>query len=386
MSLKSRQEIENEELSRLAPYACRAAESQGREYSEEEHPYRTCFQRDRDRIIHSKAFRRLEYKTQVFVYHEGDHYRTRLTHSLEVAQISRSIARTLRLNEDLAEAICLAHDLGHPPFGHSGQDVINKLMKAEGGFEHNRQSLRIVTVLEQRYPQFPGLNLSFEVLEGISKHFTEYDLPEGRGFYREGKPSLEAQLANLSDEIAYNHHDLDDGLRSGMISLSQLNKINLWSQVFDQVKKDFPLAGENLWISQTIRRLINQVVTDLINQTLINLQKASIKNLKDVRQHPKNLVGHSKALQSQIAELKRFLFNKLYKLYRVERMADKAERILTDLFKAYVHNPKILPTEVYEQVEKEKGNKRVICDYLAGMTDRYALDEHQKLFDPHARV
>lgn len=385
MTLRGREEFEKEEIQQLAPYACLSAKSQGREYEESEHPFRTCYQRDRDRVLHSKAFRRLEYKTQVFVYHEGDHYRTRLTHTLEVAQISRSIARMLRLNEDMAEAICLAHDLGHPPFGHSGQDVMNELMKGKGGFEHNRQSLRIVTLLEKRYPSFPGLNLSFEVLEGISKHFTDYDLPDGRLFHREGQPSLEAQVANLSDEIAYNHHDLDDGLRSGMINLAQLKEVELWQEAFAQIQEELPGQPERVQIFQTVRRLINRVVTDLVECTSETLESQGIDSLDKVRDYPKGLVGFSKDLQEKITQLKRFLFKNLYRQYRVERMADKAERILTDLFSAYIHNPKILPPYVYERTQAGEP-ERAICDYIAGMTDRYALEEHQKLFDPHERV
>ncbi len=385
MSPRTRQELEQFEKQSLAPYACLSSESAGREYPQEEHPFRTRFQRDRDRIVHSKAFRRLEYKTQVFVNHEGDHYRTRLTHSIEVAQIGRSISRMLGLNEDLAEAICLAHDLGHPPFGHSGQDVMNELMKDHGGFEHNRQSLRIVTVLEERYPKFHGLNLTFEVMEGISKHFTDYDLPEGRGFHREGQPSIEAQIANLSDEIAYNNHDLDDGLRSGMITLDQLREVEIWNDLYTQVEKDLDGAPNKLMVHETIRRLINRLVTDLIQQTEKNLQEYKIRSVEDIRKAGKSLVSFSEAIKQTNAELKKFLFKNLYRHYRVERMADKAGRILTDLFQAYQQNPKILPPEVFTRSRGEPPH-RAICDYIAGMTDRFALDEHQKLFDPHARV
>ena len=385
MALQTRQELEALEEKNLAPFASLSAASLGREYPQEEHRYRTRFQRDRDRIVHSKAFRRLEYKTQVFVNHEGDHYRTRLTHSLEVAQISRSIARILRLNEDLAEAICLAHDLGHPPFGHSGQDVMNELMKDKGGFEHNRQSLRIVTVLEDRYPNFPGLNLSFEVLEGISKHFTDYDLPGGRGFHREGQPSLEAQIANLSDEIAYNNHDLDDGLRSGMIDLTQLREVEIWQEIFQAVETELPTARLKVQVHETIRRLINLLVTDLVEHTMAEMDQLKVKNIEDVRKAPRQLVGYSEKLRGKNTELKKFLFKNLYRHYRVERMADKAERILRDLFRAYTHNPKILPPWVFERAGSDDP-MRAICDYVAGMTDRFALDEHEKLFNPHARV
>ncbi len=379
--MRTREEYEKIEREILAPCASHSGESMGREYPEEEHPYRTRFQRDRDRIIHSKAFRRLEYKTQVFVNHEGDHYRTRLTHTLEVAQISRSIARMLALNEDLAEAIALAHDLGHPPFGHSGEAVMNKLMEAQGGFEHNRQSLKIVTALEQRYPDFPGLNLTFEVLEGISKHFSEYDLPDGRNFVREGEPSLEAQVVNLADEIAYNNHDLDDGLRSQMITLEQLQELEIWKNIYDKVDESSPQIRAQI----TVKRLIDQLVTDLIHQTERNILEKKIETKADVRSKGKRLVSFSEPIQKQTAELKKFLFSRLYRHYRVERMADKANRILQDLFKTYLKNPKILPTEVNSKID-EKNLERVICDYIAGMTDRFALDEHEKLFDPHAKV
>jgi dGTPase len=291
----------------------------------------------------------------------------------------------LRLNEDLAEAICLAHDLGHPPFGHSGQDVMNELMKDKGGFEHNRQSLRIVTVLEERYSGFPGLNLSYEVLEGISKHFTEYDLPDGRGFHREGEPSLEAQIANFSDEIAYNNHDLDDGLRSGMIGIGQLKEVEIWQEIYEKVVAELPEVGKKIQQHQTIRRLINRLVTDLVEQTEKNLESAGIRTLEGVRAAGRPLVAFSERVRKQNAQLKKFLFKNLYRHYRVERMADKAGRILTDLFNAYLHNPKILPPEVFSR-SGDENQERAICDYIAGMTDRFALDEHEKLFDPHSRV
>jgi len=383
--IRSREEYEELEKRDLAPYASHSGASMGREYEEEEHPYRSRFQRDRDRIIHSKAFRRLEYKTQVFVNHEGDHYRTRLTHSLEVAQISRSIARMLCLNEDLAEAIALAHDLGHPPFGHSGQDVMNELMAGHGGFEHNRQSLRIVTLLEQPYAAFPGLNLSYEVLEGISKHFTDYDLPQGRGFSREGEPSLEAQLVNLADEIAYNNHDLDDGLRSQMIDLEQLREVQIWQENFERVGRGIGKGQVELQARATVKELINLLVSDLIQQTEKNIQARKISSPQDVRERGKSLVGFSEEVKRQTVELKRFLFAKLYRHYRVERMAVKAERILRDLFSTYLQNPKILPPEVFEK-SPEQDSHRAICDYVAGMTDRFALEEHEKLFNPHSKV
>lgn len=380
--MRDRLEYEKWEKECLAPWAMKSPDSEGREYPEEEHPYRTCFQRDRDRIIHSNAFRRLEYKTQVFIYHEGDHYRTRLTHSLEGSQIARTIARSLRLNEDLSEAIILAHDLGHTPFGHSGEVILNRLMKEFGGFEHNRQSLRIVTLLEDRYPEFPGLNLTYEVREGLAKHRSAYDKPNPQAnFRKKGSASLEAQLVNIADEIAYSNHDLDDGLRSGLITLKQLNKIELWSENFRNQKSN----EEKIQIRQTIRSIINAFVIDLIHQTEENLKLAKIGNVQDIRATKESLVGFSPSFDKKNFELKAFLRENMYKHFRVERMADKAERIMESLFKTYVKNPKILPPEIYEKA-KTGEPERTICDYIAGMTDRYALEEYKKLFDPMEKV
>jgi dGTPase len=379
--MRNRKEYEELEQKFLASYAMKSAESEGREFSEEEHPFRTCFQRDRDRIIHSNAFRRLEYKTQVFVYHEGDHYRTRLTHSIEGSQIARTITRALCLNEDLAEAIILAHDLGHTPFGHSGEVVLNRLMKEHGGYEHNRQSLRIVTLLEERYPEFPGLNLTYEVREGLAKHQTTYDQPNAQAnIKKKGNPTLEAQIVNLADEIAYTNHDLDDGLRSGLITLEQLKEVALWQEHFEREK-----GKEKIRIRQTVKSVINAYVTDLVTQTEENLQSANIKNISEVRSSKAKLATLSEKFDPKSRELKGFLREKMYKHYRVERMADKAERILENLFKTYLKNPKILPPEVYEKVKKGEP-ERTICDYIAGMTDRFALDEYNKLFDPHEKV
>ncbi len=380
--MRDRKKYEEWEREFLAPYAMKSSESEGREFLEKEHPYRTCFQRDRDRIIHSNAFRRLEYKTQVFVYHEGDHFRTRLTHSLEGAQIARTIARSLGLHEDLSEAIILAHDLGHTPFGHSGEIVLNRLMKDFGGFEHNRQSLRIVTILEDRYPDFSGLNLTYEVREGLAKHQSTYDKPNAQtSFKKKGNPTLEAQLVNIADEIAYSNHDLDDGLRSGLITLTQLNEIKLWKENFDKNKEH----DDKIRIRQTIRSIINAFVTDLVVQTEENLKSAKIKNCADVRSTKTKLVTLSPHFDMKNRELKGFLRENMYKHYRVERMADKANRILENLFSTYVSNPRILPPEVYEKA-KQTDPERTICDYIAGMTDRFALEEYKKLFDPTERV
>ncbi len=382
----TRQEYEEQEKAFLAPWAMKSAESEGRDTPEEEHPYRTCFQRDRDRIVHSNAFRRLEYKTQVFVYHEGDHYRTRLTHSLEGSQIARTIARALRLNEDLAEAIILAHDLGHTPFGHSGEEVMNRLMKEHGGFEHNRQSLRIVTLLEDRYPEFPGLNLTYEVREGLAKHQTSYDQPNAQAsLKKKGNPTLEAQIVNLADEIAYSNHDLDDGIRSGLINLPQLEKVELWKEHFKKGSLNEASVPEKIRIRQGIKAIINAYVTDLVVQVETNLKDAGIKDLADVRTSKQKLVTYSRTFDAKNRELKAFLREQMYKHHHVERMADKARRILEGLFTTYLKNQKILAPEIREGMKKE-GPERVICDYIAGMTDRFALEEYKKLFDPTEKV
>lgn len=381
----SRQESESREHEHLAPYAISATASNGRQVPENECKFRTCYQRDRDRIIHSSAFRRLEYKTQVFVNHEGDYYRTRLTHSLEVAQIARSMARTMRLNEDLSEAIALAHDLGHTPFGHSGEEVLNRLLKEHGGFEHNRQSFRIVTLLEHRYPDFPGLNLTIEVLEGIAKHVSEYDHPTFDSMRFNGHPTIEAQLVNLADEIAYSNHDLDDGLQSGMLSFEGLSAVKIWQKTCEDVVRDHPKADPKVIKVQTIRRIIHALVADVQTETESRIQSNGIKTLDDVRRDGKNLVGFSQGMHEQFMELKRYLFKNLYRHYRVERMAHKAETIIEDLFGTYQRNPRILPPDAFLGRE-DSPLERKIADYIAGMTDRFALDEHAKLFDPHPRV
>ncbi len=382
----TRQQFEKHEAQFLAPYACRSAESLGRVHREKEHDYRTAFQRDRDRIIHTSAFRKLEYKTQVFVIHEGDYYRTRLTHTLEMSQMGRTIARALAVNEDLTEAICLAHDLGHTPFGHSGQDIMNKLMTNHGGFEHNLQSFRVVTQLENPYPQFKGLNLSYEVLEGITKHASQYDMPDGMPFIKEGFPSIEAQIANVSDEIAYNNHDIDDGLESGILNWETLNEVRLWATQLKKTKKEFPHLTPLQLRRFTVKSLINLLITDLIETTAKRIATRRIKTVNDVRVRGKSLVGFSKEMVTLNSELKKFLFKNLYRYYHVERMAEKADRVLSDLFKTYVHNPKIMPPEILANSGKADTLERVVCDYIAGMTDRFALEEHAKLFDPQARV
>jgi len=368
-------------MAERAPYAADPAHSSGRRIHEPPPRGRTEFQRDRDRIIHSTAFRRLEYKTQVFVNHEGDLFRTRLTHSLEVAQIGRSVARRLHLDEDLTEAIALAHDLGHTPFGHAGQDALNACMKPYGGFEHNLQSLRVVDVLEQRYGKFDGLNLTFETREGILKHCsvrvarTLGDV--GARFIAKRRPSLEAQLANLADEIAYNNHDVDDGLRSELLTLEHLAEVSIFERHMKAALDDFPgLTGRRL-VHETVRRMIDALVTDLIQQTVENLRSHSPCGLEEVRRAAP-LVAFSEALQQEQQELKRFLRQNLYQHYRVARMSAKSRRVVTELFQAFLADPRLLPPEF--QARASEGTPRAIADYIAGMTDRYALLEHRRLF------
>jgi len=384
--MHQRREIEKLEERNLAPYAMKSSLSRGRKHPEEEHPMRTAFQRDRDRIVHSSAFRRLEYKTQVFVNHEGDYYRTRLTHSLEVSQITRTLARALKLNEDLSEAIALAHDLGHTPFGHSGESVLNNLMKNHGGFEHNLQSLRVVDHLEDKYPGFNGLNLTWEVREGIIKHSSEHDHPElMEEFEPERNPTIEAQLVNLADEIAYNNHDIDDGLASEMITLRQLEDIELWQENYERVLRELPQYPLKVQKHQTIRSIINMLAMDLIQNVLKNLRDNEIRTVEEVKGFKGHVVSFSPAVSRKHKELKMFLRRNMYSHYRVTRMAVKAERFITELFKAYDNNPKQLPPQVFDQIGSNN-KERIIADYIAGMTDRYALDEYKKLFDPYEKV
>ena len=375
-----RKKLEEIEAHNLAGYACLSSQSKGRHFPDEEPDYRTAFQRDRDRILHTTAFRRLEYKTQVFINTEGDYYRTRLTHSLEVAQIGRTIARALGANEDLVEAICLAHDIGHPPFGHSGETALAKLMKEHGGFDHNKQSLRVVTRLERRFNEFPGLNLSWEVLEGMVKHESEYDISDANDYDPHLRGHLEAQITNLADELAYTAHDLDDGLRSGMITPAQLENIPLWKTLVDVVDWEGNCELDDITRHRLIRALIGIEVTDLVGATDERIQQAHIQTREDVQKHSSNLVGFTDILQQNNRELKTFLYKNLYRHWRVLRMQTKAERFLFDLFEAFLAEPHILPDSARINME-EVGTERTICDYLAGMTDRFALDEHARLFD-----
>ncbi len=372
--------LEDIEDKSLAPYGIRSKNSRGRLHAEDEPEYRTRFQRDRDRILHTTAFRRLEYKTQVFINYEGDYYRTRLTHTLEVTQIGRTIARALGANEDLVEAICLAHDLGHPPFGHSGETILARLMRDYGGFDHNKQSFRIVTELENRYPDFPGLNLSWEVLEGIVKHETEYDRADASEFNPDLRGHLEAQITNVADEMAYTAHDLDDGLRSGMINIAMLSNMPLWQIVLESINWHGDQL-DDLTRHRIIRRLIGLEVTALVQNTDQRLRESGVRSVDELQRLPYNVVGFSEEMHSRNRQLKDFLYANLYRHYRVMRMAVKAERIVTDLFKAYQAEPAIMPRHVQNKIQ-QRGLERTICDYIAGMTDRYAVEEHQKLFDP----
>ncbi len=384
----TREDFERHEENWLAPYAVRSMHSRGRMHPEEPCAFRPCFQRDRDRIIHCEAFRRLEYNTQVFVNHEGDYYRTRLTHTLEVAQISRGLARTLKLNEDLAEAIALAHDLGHTPFGHRGETALNELMKSHGGFEHNRQSYRVVTALERRYPEYPGLNLSAELLDGLLKHCSEYDTPNLTGIACSAThyPSLEAQVVNVADEIAYMNHDLDDGLESGMLVEHDLENVTLWRDVAAKVRTRYPGITLKMLKRQAIRHLIHDFVMDLQAQTKQRLQTWNIQTFEDVGKTKEPIVAFSPELAAATKELKDYLFVNLYRHYRIERMADKSTRILTALFNTYLNNPMILPPSLERAIRTEGNAEQRVCDYIAGMTDRFALSEYAKLFDPNERV
>jgi len=378
-----RQKLEELEDKALAPYGVRSKDTKGRAYLDDEPDYRTAFQRDRDRIIHTTAFRRLEYKTQVFINFEGDYFRTRLTHTLEVAQIGRTLARALGANEDLVETICLAHDLGHSPFGHSGEVALSRLMKDYGGFDHNKQSLRIVTELEQRYPEFPGLNLTWEVREGMVKHESEYDISDARDYDPSLRGNLETQICNVADEMAYTTHDLDDGLRSGTITPQMLDGIALWEILRQTFNWGGPML-DDLERHRMIRQLVGMLVTDMIEATDKRLKDSAVKSPLDIQKLKTNVIGYSEDMQRRNRELKDFLYKNMYSHYRVIRMAVKAERVISDLFQAYKAEPAILPDTVQKSIDK-RGLERTICDYIAGMTDRFAIEEHQKLFNPQEK-
>ena len=379
----SRQQLEEIEDRSLAPYGVRSKDSKGRAYLDNEPDYRTAFQRDRDRVLHTTAFRRLEYKTQVFINFEGDYFRTRLTHTLEVAQVGRTIARALGANEDLVETICLAHDLGHSPFGHAGESTLARLMKDHGGFDHNKQSLRIVTELEQRYPEFPGLNLTWEVREGMVKHESEYDVTDARLFNPELRGNLEAQICNVADELAYTTHDLDDGLRSGMITTQMLGGIALWEILVHTFNWQGPILQE-MERHRMIRHLMGLMVTDMLQATDSRLKESRAKSAQEIQELSYNVIGYSEDMQHRNRELKDFLYTNLYRHYRVMRMQVKAERTITDLFKAYHAEPLTLLEHVQAWIPA-RGLERTICDYIAGMTDRYAIEEHARLHDPYLK-
>ncbi len=379
----NRERLEQIEADTLAPYALLSQNSRGRKYPQNEPAYRTAFQRDRDRIVHSAAFRRLEYKTQVFVNDEGDYYRTRLTHTLEVAQIGRTLARSLAVNEDLIEAVCLAHDLGHPPFGHAGESVLNTLMQDHGGFNHNHQSYRIVTKLERRYPEWPGLNLTYETLEGIAKHETEYDLSKVGGFDDTLRGSLEAQIANISDELAYNAHDLDDGLQAELFRPDELEQLEIWRYLCDELNWSGNRIDE-VTRHRFIRELIGLQVSDVIRHTVERLEFLKPQSVLEVQQQTENIVGHSERFTKMNRALKDFLYQNMYAQFRVIRMAKRAEQFLCEVFKSYISEPRQLPTE-YQQRLGEVDVYRLVADYVASMTDRSALLEYRRLFDPVMR-
>jgi dGTPase len=380
----------------LAPYAARDDRSRGRRYPEPKPEFRTEYARDRDRIIHSNAFRRLVYKTQVFVNHEGDLYRTRVTHSIEVAQIARSVARALGVNEALTEAISLAHDLGHTPFGHAGQDALNECMRPYGGFEHNLQSLRVVDELEERYAEFPGLNLTFECREGILKHCSARAARElgevGERFLNRTQPGLEAQIANVADEIAYNNHDVDDGIRAQLVDLEELRGTRLFRRQLEIVRAKYPDLGERRLIHEVIRRMINHIVVDLIRTSQGRLEAARPASIDEVRGQPKPLIALSDAARDEHAELMHFLRERLYRHYKVLRMTTKARRVLKELFEAFLADIHLMPPEHREAAARGEtsqgtaGRARAVADYIAGMTDRYAILEHRRIFDPAERT
>ncbi len=385
--IMTREELEAREERWLAPYAMKSRDTKGRQHPEPEDAYRSVYRRDRDRIIHTTAFRRLEYKTQVFVNHEGDHYRTRLTHTIEVAQIAVSVARALRLNEDLVEVVSLAHDIGHPPFGHAGEDVLRELMEGHGGFEHNIQGLRIVDLLETRYPNFPGLNLTWEVRESINKHRAPYDHPGMQvALDPTVAPLLESQIADIADEIAYDNHDLDDGLASGILKEEDLAGIELWRRAQEMVEAQSTTMAPEVREHQIIRALINSQVTDLITATSVRVQQHHIDSVQAVRACAKRLVGFSDEMAKRRIPLKQCLWKQFYHHHRVVRMSDKAKRFIAELFHLYLEKPEQLPHSTRVRISQKEDPYRVVCDYIAGMTDRYCLEEYKKLFDPFERV
>jgi dGTPase len=379
----TRQILESHEAQTLAPYALLSQHSKGRFHHDHEPQYRTAFQRDKDRIVHAAAFRRLEYKTQVFVNDAGDYYRTRLTHTLEVAQIGRTLARALGVNEDLTETICLAHDLGHPPFGHAGEHILNQLMAEHGGFNHNHQSYRVVTELEMRYPQWRGLNLTYETLEGIAKHETDYDISDNPEFDASKRGSTEAQIANIADELAYNAHDLDDGLQAELLYPDQLQELALWRRLCDQLDWQGSRLDE-INRHRFIRELVGLAVGDVLAATAQRLEALKPQSPDDIQRHPEQIVNYSAEFLTLNRALKAFLYQHMYRHYRVVRMQERAEHFIHELFRSYMKEPRQLPGEYRQQIETE-GVARVVADYIASMTDRSALLEYRHLFDPMMR-
>ncbi|NWF70488.1 MAG: deoxyguanosinetriphosphate triphosphohydrolase [Chloroflexi bacterium] len=379
----TRQRLEEIEAASLAPYALLSKNSRGRRHHDHEPKYRTSFQRDRDRIIHAAAFRALEYKTQVFVNDEGDYYRTRLTHTLEVAQIGRTLARTLAVNEDLVEAICLAHDLGHPPFGHAGEGVLNALLQEDGGFNHNHQSYRVVNELEQRYPQWPGLNLTYETLMGIAKHESEYDLSAVAGLEPELRGGVEAQIANIADELAYNAHDLDDGLQSGLLVPEQLADLELWRMLCEQLGWKGGRLSE-IDRHRFVREIVGVEIEDVIQETQRRLDALQPRMPEDVQRHTDNVVAYSVSFQNMNRQLKDFLYANMYSHFRVIRMAKRAQHFIEEIFASYISEPRQLPKDYREKTARDS-LPRVVADYIASLTDRSAQAEYRRLFDPLMR-
>jgi len=385
--LRTREDLEEIEARTLAPYAMLARNTRGRRVEEWPHQMRTAFQRDRDRIIHSAAFRRLEYKTQVFINHEGDYYRTRLTHTIEAAQVTRTVAAALGLNRDLAEAVALAHDLGHTPFGHAGERVLNDLMAPHGGFDHNAQSLRTIDWIEVRYPNFRGLNLSFEVREGIIKHSHFKGRPAAQEFDPDQYPCLEAQIVDLADEIAYLAHDVDDGLKAQMLTAADLNGSRLYREAALMARETSPAADDRVMRYQTVIRMIDVLVTDLVTNIDCEIDRAGIDGVEAVRRAGRAIASFSAGTAAQVSELKQIMRERLYRHYRVRRMTEKAGRVLARLFETYMAEPRQIPAHVLSRVRDDgEPLARVVADYIAGMTDRFALDEYRKLFDPDERV
>jgi dGTPase len=387
--MRNRTDIESLEEQILAPYAMKSKDSGGRQYPESHHKTRTCYQRDRDRIVHCEAFRKLEYKTQVFNVFEGDYYRTRLTHTIEVAQIARTIGRNLQLNEDLIEAIALAHDLGHPPFGHAGEEALNEIMAEKKlQFNHNKRSYEIVTRYEKRYPDFDGLNLTREVRVGILKHRTSYDIPGLETDLVGEEPTLEAQVVDIADSLAYLNHDIDDGLTSGCISEDELMESRLWSRVWKKLKESSKHPDREMLKYQIVKELIDMQTRDLLEASSANLKKMNFKSSVEVRKHRGTVIGFGREMQQERNDLQNLVFNKFYRHYRVERMTSKAKRIIGDLFKVYKANPNQLPYSIYQRTKHYSTEEvyEIICNYIASMTDRFALDEHKKLFNPYEKV